>query len=48
MREENKFITFLKQIAPFVYRAIYTVLYFLLKSIKSIIKMIIEQVKGGY
>ncbi len=48
MREENKFITFLKQIAPYLIRALNSFLYFILKSIKSIIRMIIDQIKGAY
>jgi len=47
MEEENKFKTIAISIWPTIYRIINTVLYFFLSLIKSIIKIAIEQIKGG-
>ena len=47
MEEENKFKTIALSIWPTIYRIINTVLYFFLSLIKSIIKIAIEQIKGG-
>lgn len=47
MEEENKFKNIAILIWPTIYRIINTILYFFLSLIKSIIKIAIEQIKGG-
>ena len=46
MQEENKYITFLKQIWPTVYRVINTIFYAIFNFLKQNIKFAIDQLSG--
>jgi hypothetical protein len=48
MRQENRFITFLKTIWPTVYRIINTLFYLIIRLLKKFVILIIQQIKGQY
>lgn len=44
--ERNKFLIFLQTIWPTIYKIINKLFYFILNSLKKIISLIIDQIKG--